>query len=128
MLTGEDRRRIGNAAAAIGDDDLQHLRRSVAAQPILDAPAGGVLQRITDDLRDRSGDPRLILPVEAKQRGDLAGALTRQDDVGFALDRDEEQPYAHPEPRRAGTRIATMEASSRPRRWSRKRMPAMRLG
>ena len=56
--------------------------RSVCAalrrQPEFDAAAAGIFERVARDLRDRGGDARLILRVEAEQLRDLPRPLAGQ--------------------------------------------------
>ncbi len=118
----EHRIEVGDAWPAIGDDDFEPLGRRLAAKAELDPAPAGIFERVARDLRDRSGDPRLILRFEADQLGEPAGALAHQHDVGLGRERQDQQAGVHE------ARIAATVASSRPRRWSRNNTPAISEG
>ena len=113
----EDRLEVLDPRAPLVDAD-QKARRGRRADQELDPAAARVLEGVAGDLRDRRGDPRLVERGEAQQAGDLAGALPRQDDVGFQADLQGQEGHAHGRlsPR---SRATTTVTSSRPRRKSR---------
>ena len=79
------------------------------------APAAGVAVGVARDLRDRGGDARLVLRVEAEALGDLSRALARGDDVMLVFDGDGQHRAVHA---RASLATSTV-TSSRPRLKSR---------
>src|SRR5262249_47577374 len=92
-------------------------------QPVFDAPAPAIVERVAHDLGDGGGDARLVLPVEARQLGDPARAAAHRDDVGLAFDRDGQETLPQPAPR-----ATRMHASSRSRRMRANRMAAISAG
>ena len=54
-------------------------------------PPPRVLEGVAGDLRDRGGDARLVLRVEAEQFGELARAAAGQHDVRLGGDHDPQQ-------------------------------------
>ena len=118
----EDRREIADAGAAIGDDDLEALHRGLARNPEFDPAAAPVFERVARDLGYSRGNAGLVLSLEADQLGQPPGALAHQHDVGFRLEREDQETRVHE------ARIARTVASSRPRRWSRNSTPAISEG
>ena len=100
----------------------------IAGQTEFDLPAAGVFEGVAGDFRHRGGDAGLILTFEADQLRQPARALADQDDVGLGADRDQEQARVHARNSTASVRMATTEASSRPRRQSRSSTPAISDG
>ena len=85
-------------------------------------PPLAVFERVAGDLGYRRGDAGLVLSLEADQLGQPPGALAHQHDVGFRLEREDQETRVHE------ARIARTVASSRPRRWSRNSTPAISEG
>ena len=115
VRTGQHRLQVGDAGTAVAGHDDEALRRRLAGQAELDLAAARVLVGVAGDLRDRGGDPRLVLRVEADQLGQPAGAAADRDDVRLGSDHDPQQAGIHGALYTVA-RIATTEASSRPRR------------
>ena len=115
VRTGQNRRQVGDAGTAVAGHDDEALRRRLAGQAELDVAAARIFIGVAGDLRDRGGDPRLVLRVEPDQFGQPAGAAADRDDVRLGSDHDPQQAGIHGALYTAA-RIATTEASSRPRR------------
>ena len=115
MRTGQNRLEVGDAGTAVAGHDDKALCRWLPGQAELDGAAARILIGVAGDLRDRGGDPRLVLRVEADQFGKPAGAAANRDDVRLGSDRDPQQAGIHGALYTVA-RIATTEASSRPRR------------
>ena len=78
----------------------------------LDPAAAGVLEGVAGDLRNRGGDPRLILVLQAKQPGDLPGALPSEDDILLQANLHVEKVLAH-ESAPSSSRATSTVTSSR---------------
>ena len=93
--------------------DDEELRRALAFDRELDLAAAGVAEGVARDLGHRGRDARLVLRLEAEQRGELARALARDHDVLLVADGDGDEAawLIAPSPLRSATTVA----SSRPR-------------
>ena len=95
IFAAQNALQIANAGAAIQDADEEDLGRRLAFHHELDTAAARVLKRIAGDLRNRRGQPGLLLRVEAQQRRDLAGALARGHHVLFVSNFARKNRQAH---------------------------------
>ena len=83
---GQDAVQLGDAGAAVAYAHQQDLGRGRAFNGKLDHAVAGVIVDIARQLGNRGRDAHLVLAAEAAQRGHLARALARGDDVEFGLD------------------------------------------
>src|ERR1700688_2447481 len=116
---------MGNPRPTVAYADDECLGFFAGDEAKFDLSAAGVFERIAREFRNRRGDPRLVLRIEADQLRQSSRPLADQDDVRFRGDRDQQEAWVHTELYTTG-RIATTEASSRARRWSRNSTPAIR--
>jgi hypothetical protein len=117
VVAGEDVLEVRDARPLVGDLHDEHLRSRGPFHAEEGAADLRIAEDVARDLRNRGGDARLVLVVEAEERRDLAGALAREHHVVLEADLEREEGHVHGETSRG--RATMTVTSSRPRAQSR---------
>lgn len=126
VAAGEDELDVVDARTTVLDALLEHLRPRSSFEEQPDGAAARAAEGVPCELGDGRRNARLVLDVEAEQRGHLAGALVGESDVVLARDGDGGDHVRHA--RASGPRRTTTVASSVLRANSRNSVPAIVAG